>query len=196
MGRPRPSRSVVPRNHTYVQGQSSLLRRLHGRHVPLRQKVCRTCGALFALCPACDRGQAYGSPPCQDAGRHGSVRAAKAQYRGSPEGRLDHRDHQRAFRAHRRLRDHTSPTPRVGATLSGTDARPALPLSPPPSSATPCCRICGRLSRWVILETWRVRRAPRKGSDDHARATRQDPPTLFRRALEGQHHHHAARRAP
>jgi len=31
--------------------------------------------------------------------RRGSVRAARRRHRASPEGRLDHRDHQRAYRA-------------------------------------------------------------------------------------------------
>jgi hypothetical protein len=84
---------------------------------PLRQRVCRTCGALFAICRSCDRGHAYCSPSCQGAGRQRSVRAAKARHRGSDEGRLDHRDHQRAYRAHRRVRDHTSLGPPVDATL-------------------------------------------------------------------------------
>ena len=32
--------------------------------VPLRQKVCRTCGTLFAMCRSCDRGHAYCAPRC------------------------------------------------------------------------------------------------------------------------------------
>jgi len=71
--------------------------------VPLRQKVCRFCGALFAICSSCDRGHAYCSPTCQVAGRQQSVRAARARHRSSPEGRLDHRDHQRAYRARCRV---------------------------------------------------------------------------------------------
>jgi len=33
------------------------------------------------------------------AARHDSVGAARRRHRRSPEGRLDHRDHQRAYRA-------------------------------------------------------------------------------------------------
>jgi hypothetical protein len=79
--------------------------------VPLRQKVCRACGALFAICLACDRGHAYCSSPCRGAGRQRSVRAARTRHRASVEGQLDHRDHQRAYRARGRVRDHTSPAP-------------------------------------------------------------------------------------
>jgi len=67
--------------------------------VPLRQKVCRACGTLFALCPACDRGHAYCSPPCRVAARRRTIAAARTRHRRSPEGRLDHRDQQRAYRA-------------------------------------------------------------------------------------------------
>jgi len=66
---------------------------------PLRQKTCRRCSRLFAICASCDRGHAYCSSVCRTAARRRSVRAARRRHRASPEGRLDHRDHQRAYRA-------------------------------------------------------------------------------------------------
>jgi len=67
--------------------------------VPLRQKICRLCNRLFAICVACDRGHAYCSAPCRRLARRRSIAAARRRHRRSPEGRLDHRDHQRAYRA-------------------------------------------------------------------------------------------------
>jgi hypothetical protein len=45
-----------------------------------------------------------------------SVSAARHRHRRSPEGRLDHRNHQRAYRA--RVRDQTSPLTVALATLA------------------------------------------------------------------------------
>ena len=78
---------------------------------PLRQRTCRQCSRLFAICAACDRGHAYCTSPCRTAGRRRCVRAANARHQRSLEGRLDHRDRQRAYRARRRVTDHTSPAP-------------------------------------------------------------------------------------
>ena len=81
---------------------------------PLRQKTCRRCGHLFAICPPCDRGHAYCSRACRQHARRASVRAARRRHQRSPEGRLDHRDHQRGYpgsaRQVRRLVRHLRPT--------------------------------------------------------------------------------------
>ena len=74
---------------------------------PLRQKTCRWCHRLFAICPACDRGHAYCAVACRTLARRRSVQAAKARHQRSPEGRLDHRDHQRTYRARRGTPDST-----------------------------------------------------------------------------------------
>ena len=131
---------------------------------PLRQRICRQCGRLFAICAACDRGHTYCTPSCRTLGRRRSVRAARDRHQRSPEGRLDHRDRQRAYRVRRRVTDQTSPAPRPSARLSVPDGAPV----PVPAPAR--CVVCGRSSRWLIpLREPRVGR--RRRDDDHARAT-------------------------
>ena len=82
--------------------------------LPLRQKTCRHCSCLFAICTACDRGHAYCTPRCRAAARRRSVQAARARHQRSPEGRLDHRDRQRVYRDRRRVMDQSS-TATVGS---------------------------------------------------------------------------------
>jgi hypothetical protein len=53
---------------------------------------------MFFICSHCDRGQVYCSPGCRDATRRLQLRAANLRYQRSEEGRLDHRDRQRAYR--------------------------------------------------------------------------------------------------
>jgi hypothetical protein len=72
----------------------------------VRRVVCAldTCGRVFFLCPGCDRGhRRYCGPTCRDRARWLSKREARHRYQQSPEGRKDHRDHQRAFRRRGRL---------------------------------------------------------------------------------------------
>jgi hypothetical protein len=126
---------------------------------PLRQRLCRTCHTLFAICASCDRGHAYCSGACRAAGRRRIVAAAKARHQASVEGRLDHRDHQRAYRARRRVTDQTSAPPPAAATLVVADV--------PVPVATPCCVVCGRRSAWVVLPAWRSPRPSRKEPDDY-----------------------------
>ena len=96
---------------------------------PLRQKTCRTCHRLFAICVACDRGHAYCSDACRRAGRRRSVAAAKARHQASREGRLDHRDHQRAYRGAPPRDGSDFPGPASDATLPAIDA-PARAAAP------------------------------------------------------------------
>ena len=104
--------------------------------------------------------------------------------------RLDHRDHQRAYRA--RVRDQTSRLTRVSATLladTTTDVGPTAPLV-----GASRCMVCGRRCAWLLLPHWPVRRVSLEARDDHARAARRDSATLLRRALEGRHHRRPTRR--
>jgi len=86
------------------------------------------------LCRSCDRGQAYCPEPCRAVARRGVVRAARQRHRDSPEGRADHRDHQRAYRARRgrRVRDlgsrklPGSATVCAGGDASGTEVGPPV----------------------------------------------------------------------
>jgi len=69
----------------------------------LRVRTCRACARPFGICPSCDRGHIYCSPACRGEARRACGRAARRRHQHSPEGRLDHRDHQRAYRARRRV---------------------------------------------------------------------------------------------
>ena len=72
---------------------------VHG-DVVLRPRVCRSqgCQATFWICSHCDRGQRYCSPACRAEVRCQQRRAANLRHQRSLEGRLDHRDRQRAYR--------------------------------------------------------------------------------------------------
>ncbi len=77
----------------------------------MRQRRCGGCERLFYVCSSCDRGHRYCSARCQAQHRTQSLRAARQRHQLSPEGRLDHRDRQRTYRARqqqRRMTDHTS----------------------------------------------------------------------------------------
>jgi hypothetical protein len=77
---------------------------------PLRQAVCgwSACRMVFHICRSCDRGQRYCSDTCQQQARQRQRREAKRRHQQSPEGRQDHRDHQRAYRFRNRLKKSVS----------------------------------------------------------------------------------------
>src|SRR5215475_749371 len=66
---------------------------------PFRQRFCLAsgCGAMFFICPHCDRGQRYCSDNCRQQSRLEQFRAASRRYQNSPEGRLSHRVRQRSY---------------------------------------------------------------------------------------------------
>lgn len=69
-------------------------------NIPLHQRFCHApgCDVSFFVCPSCDRGQRYCSLPCRRRTRLAQLRAASRRYQASLEGRLGHRDRQRAYR--------------------------------------------------------------------------------------------------
>jgi hypothetical protein len=68
-----------------------------------RQRFCQAtdCRTLFFICTHCDRGQRYCSLICRRSCRLQQRRAARRRHQQSMEGRLDHRDRQRAYRLRR-----------------------------------------------------------------------------------------------
>ncbi len=129
----------------------------------LRQRVCRwrECNSIFWICRSCDRGHQYCSHDCRTQARREQRRAANRRHRKTPEGRLDQRDRQRAYRqrlASFSVMDQGSPD----ALASGSIIPPAcLPVAAFNSgrqvfepkrfheSGVPCCIICGRPGRFV-----------------------------------------------
>jgi len=79
----------------------------------LRGRICPKCKKQFFICRHCDRGHVYCCRQCSIRSRREKCRHYRRRHRSSLEGRLDHRDQQRARR--RRLSgrektvgDHTS----------------------------------------------------------------------------------------
>ena len=67
---------------------------------PQCQRFCRAvdCGVVFWICRCCDRGQQYCGDRRRQKARRQQRREANRRHRQSREGRLDHRDRQRAYR--------------------------------------------------------------------------------------------------
>ena len=129
-----------------------------------RQRVCRfpPCGAVFYLCRHCDRGQRYCSSRCREKARRLQRREANRRHQQSPEGRLDHRDRQRAYRRRRlraRVTDQSSLPASPGVNLTVRPMREPLEaastpvLRPLPGaeifSGWVMCQICGCRGRWI-----------------------------------------------
>ena len=134
--------------------------------VILRQRFCRgpNCGIIFWICRSCDRGHQYCSDPCRALARREQLRAANRRHQQSLEGRLDHRDRQRACRIRRAralVTDQGSPLPRSAVSIPPTAV--VLPVAPrtedrPSPQIIPDCRsgllrciVCGRTGRFVDL---------------------------------------------
>ena len=131
------------------------------REVAWCQLFCRGsgCGVMFYICGSCYRGQVYCGDECRRRMRHEQMRCANQKHQKSLEGRLDHRDRQRAYREKCRLRvtDHTS----ARRTRSGNIKKPSMKTEIDPSLAQkfhdrprfrrpqtairPVCILCGRV---------------------------------------------------
>lgn len=123
----------------------------------LRQRLCRWsgCGALSWICRRCDRGQCYCSQHCRCKARRAQRRAANLRHRKTPEGKLDQRDRQRAYRkrlAAISVMDQGS----IEELSAGKILLPAINAGIQAyitqaihDSGTPCCCICGRIGRFV-----------------------------------------------
>jgi hypothetical protein len=130
-----------------------------------RQRVCRfpACGAVFYLCPHCDRGQRYCSSRCREKSRRQQRREANRRYQQSLglEGRLDHRQRQREYRQRLKARVTDQSSLRASPCVNLTAPPAPEPVESPPAadfSRGPdaeyaagwvVCQICGRRGRWV-----------------------------------------------
>ena len=109
---------------------------------------------MFYLCRHCDRGQRYCSSRCREKSRRLQRREANRRHQRSPEGRLDHRDRQRAYRR-RLLARVTDQSSRFGSPRANLLLPPVPELGFLPShgagdtSGWVVCQICGRRGRWI-----------------------------------------------
>ena len=126
-----------------------------------RPRVCHFpfCGAVFYLCPHCDRGQRYCSSRCREKSRRLQRRQANRRHQQSPEGRLDHRDRQREYRQRQRARVTDQSSLRASPCVNLMASPTSEPLTgapepdPLPAELAPgwvVCQLCGRRGRWVI----------------------------------------------
>lgn len=83
---------------------------------------CGECQRIFYLCRRDDRGQRYCPQGCQKLAWRRSRRAARRRHRQSEQGREDHRDAQRRYRANRRVVDQGSKKLAPAPILCGTSA--------------------------------------------------------------------------
>jgi hypothetical protein len=144
--------------------------------VVLRLRIClgSECRAVFFLCARCDRGQRYCSGTCRERARLRQRRSANRRHQQSAEGRLDHRDRQRAYRERRRQPNISAGVTDQGSlliagptsSLHGKAPRPRdmqvpADLSDPKLTHTRWlrCRLCGRMGRFVdpFPPLWRRR---------------------------------------
>ncbi len=124
-----------------------------------------TCRAIFHLCSKCDRGQRYCGEACSYAARRVYQRRSNAAHQRSAEGRDDHRDRQRAYRARQQR-----------VTEQGGENLPlrAKSLSPSGSAFTSFAADCGReekcderddLDGYRAWERGDARACDKRGSD-------------------------------
>ena len=131
------------------------------KEVVWRELVCQGsgCGVTFYICGCCYRGQVYCGDECRKRAELQQHRHSNRKHQDSPEGRLDHRDRQRTYRARLRLgvTDVTSPggdrSDTIGATWTervmstplgeGFGDRPRLERSQ--TTIRIVCIVCGRV---------------------------------------------------
>ena len=98
------------------------------QEIQFRQRFCLAsgCGAMFFVCPHCDRGQGYCSDNCRQRSRLKQVRAASRRYQKSPEGRLGHRDCQGSYRQRKAVAALVLPAKNVTHHGSEEESRSAI----------------------------------------------------------------------
>lgn len=69
------------------------------------QFVCRCCGAIFNICRACFRGQAYCSEKCRISRQRQLHREAQKKYRQTEKGKKFHQEAERQRRIRRKSKN-------------------------------------------------------------------------------------------
>lgn len=68
-----------------------------------RHYNCQRCHKQVVICRHCDNGQIYCSKECSETARTASARAAEARYQQTRQGKLNHAERQRHYRANQKL---------------------------------------------------------------------------------------------
>lgn len=103
--------SVVSKRAAWRHSWALSRIRPHRLRVDAYYRSCGVCARRFLVCRPCGFNQHYCSGACAHQARAASITAAQVKYRASPEGRAQHREEQREYRARKRA-------PRVGDHLS------------------------------------------------------------------------------
>ena len=125
-----------------------------GKQLRFYERRCHAhaCGALFYICRSCYRGQRYCSEGCRQRTRREQKRGANRRHQQSPEGRLDHRDHQRAYRQRqmaRRVTDQGSATQLPSGSITQRDP---IELKPGRRELKRvCCLVCRRRGEFIEM---------------------------------------------
>lgn len=127
----------------------------------LRGAICPRCQKRFYICRHCDRGQVYCCRQCSAESRCEKCRRYRRVYRHSIEGRLDHRDRERARRASRTKKNAVGDQgygKRVGSVTVATRTRMAAAVAAIGSVGAKghrddyiYCEFCGCRSQWVYF---------------------------------------------
>ena len=128
-------RSIIP-EPVYVDW----MRKAHDHIEGLRPRQCAEpgCGAMFAVCASCDRGQRYCSEQCRERQRRRQVHAAGKRYQAGEPGR---RAHCRRQLAYRERQNEVPVTHQPVATIT-------TPAKPEVRTLTQCA-VCGQSNRWT-----------------------------------------------
>ena len=100
-----------------------------------REARCPWCKAIFVICGCCDRGQVYCTPEHRELGRLTTKRRSNARYQASNEGRDDHRDRNREYRARirsgaGRVTGHPADNLRSDAIVAPAESAPVVTSTP------------------------------------------------------------------
>lgn len=177
------------------RGRSEKCDRARARCVDaVRLQLCRRCGAQFAVCRSCDRGQEHCTRTCAAETRRLQLAEIRRRYRRSPAGRAAHREQERRRRGRQRQApalslaiadaDTVGDQPsqivitagslaaesRAGACL---DATPNVAEVPKPEPAPFHCHRCTKTTHFVAHAGWEPRWLTRNRGSTRRRLDRQ-----------------------
>jgi len=114
----------------------------------LKAIECRLCGQLFFICQSCYRGHAYCCDTCRNSAYRIAKRKRQQRYRGTPNGRENHRKSERR----RRMRQSEKTVGDAGSNF----VSPVISSPENSSFKSPCCHFCG--AKGVLVDRFPRRR--------------------------------------